>query len=65
MSTPIWPSHKPHATLHQILLDGVARDLPTEQIIYESTGLATEEMVEFYRDSVATTGLLTPLQENS
>ena len=47
---PIWPKHKIHATLHEIILDGVARDLTDEQIINETCNLCDVSMIQVYRD---------------
>lgn len=46
-----WPKHRHGTSVHQIVMDGVARDFTTEQIIFETNGLATKEMVTFYRDA--------------
>ena len=46
-----WPKHKPETTLHQIVMDGVSRDFPDEQIISETNGLADVEMIALYRKS--------------
>jgi hypothetical protein len=50
-NTKVWPKHKPETTLHEIILDGVARDFTAEQIKEETLGLADSKMIWFYRDS--------------
>ncbi len=47
---PIWPKHKIQATLHEIILDGVARDFSDEQIISETCNLCDASMIQVYRD---------------
>ena len=47
-----WPKHKLGASLHLVLIDSVCRDLPDEQIIEETLGLATPEMIDVYRRSL-------------
>lgn len=49
---PKWPRHVPTATLHDIILDSVFRDLPAEQIVSETLGLATPAMVAVYQTYV-------------
>jgi hypothetical protein len=44
-----WPNHRPGTTLHHIVLDGIARDLPNKQIIAETNNIADTEMIDFYR----------------
>ena len=44
-----WPKHKPEATLHDIIMDGVSRDFLDDQIIEETNGLADKRMILTYR----------------
>lgn len=46
-----WPRHKPNASLHDVIWDGIGRDLSTEQICEETRNLATPVMVDLYRKS--------------
>lgn len=48
-----WPKHRHGTSVHQIVMDGVSRDFTTDQIVFETNGLATKEMVAFYRDASA------------
>ena len=49
ITKPFWPKHKPHASLHDVVMDGARRDLTDEQIIAESCGLADPKMIALYR----------------
>ena len=44
-----WPKHKPEATLHDIIIDGVSRDFLDDRIIEETNGLADKRMIDIYR----------------
>ena len=52
MNKPVWPKHKPEATLHEIVLDGCYRGFLDQQIIEETCGLADKTMISFYRRTV-------------
>lgn len=46
-----WPKHHPHTTLHEIILDGVARGFTDDQIAYETNLIATTDQIKFYRNA--------------
>ena len=52
MTKPVWPKHKPDTSLHYIVFDDVCRGFQDDQIISETCGLATHEMIKFYRQAV-------------
>lgn len=49
-SNVVWPKHKLGTSLHEIILDGVARDFTNEQIISETCNLCDASMIQVYRD---------------